>query len=377
MKFQRSFVQKLKATLAKNTKLIQVVLGPRQIGKTTGIKQLLENLKKETYKYESADGIISKNPDWLFKVWTEAKTNSKCNLLVIDEIQKVENWPNALKQIWDAQQFNDEGSFLDLIILGSSSLNITSGLTESLAGRYLVHNVYHWDFKESRNAFNLTLEDYLMYGGYPASYQFIDDKNLWLKYIRESIITPVVGKDILSQAQVKSPALFKQCFDLICSYPAQEISYNKLLGQLQQSGNIEVVKYYLNLLNSSFLVRQLYKYSKNQIRKKSSSPKLLPLTPALYSQTMDVSYDSEKRGRAFELVIGTILNQLPGSLYYWRDGKHEVDFIYEYQDKVHAIEVKSGRKRNLSGLLKFKEMYKHVNSYVVTPENFIDTFDSF
>jgi predicted AAA+ superfamily ATPase len=220
----------------------------------------------------------------------------------------------------------------------------------------------------------MTLKEFLVYGGYPGSYQLKENRIDWLDYIKYSIIDPVIGKDILSLVHVKSPALFKQCFELICSYAAQEISYTKLLGQLQDKGNTDLVKHYIELFEAAFLIKSLHKYSGKEIKRRASSPKIIPLCPALYSVTKDADYSDEDFGHAFEVVIGAYLNSLPGKLYYWRERNYEVDFVYQFGKKLWAIEVKYGQMRSLKGLEKFLERFPSASTYVVTPNNFQEFF---
>ena len=345
-----------------------IIRGARQVGKTTGVKQLLAKLKEESWRYFSADGPISKSPDWLLEMWYEAKSSSKVELIVVDEIQNIEGWAGTLKQVWDEEQ--ESPHFLKVVVLGSSSLSLQKGLRESLAGRFLVHRVHHWSLQESREAYGLELEDYLRFGGYPGSYRFIQSPDTWLTYIRTSIIDTVVGKDILAHARVKSPALFRQCFDIVSAYPAQEISYSKLLGQLQDRGNTDLVKNYLEHYEGGYLLKQLFKFSNRQVSSRTSSPKILPLCPALYSVGIDADLGPDERGRSFELAVGMVLLRLPGTVYYWRESNDEVDYVYQYGKKIVGIEVKSGRKKNARGLAKFKDKFPKATLLIVTPENF-------
>ncbi|MBN2344351.1 MAG: ATP-binding protein [Deltaproteobacteria bacterium] len=365
---QLPFIDRLKATIGAKPSLIQVVIGPRQVGKTTGMKQLLAQLPAQSFRYESADAIIGPPTAWIFEKWHEALSNSRTELLVIDEVQKIENWSDAVKKLWDEQQ--NHSRQLQLVLLGSSSLDIQKGLSESLAGRFFVHKVYHWNAEESRQAYNLSLDEYLRFGGYPGSYPFIQSTEQWLNYMNESIINPVIGKDILSQARVKSPALFKQCFDIVCAYPAQEISYTKLLGQLQDRGNTDLVKHYLELFESAFLIKQIFKFSNRHVRSRTSSPKILPLCPALFSAQQDADLNDEELGRVFELSIGAALVRLPGRLFYWREKNAEVDYVYQNGKRLVAIEVKSGRKKSAKGLMKFCEQFSNAVPLVITRENY-------
>lgn len=347
---------------------IHVVLGPRQVGKTTGVQQITGNLSQDDFLYSSADGIVGKTAVWFEEQWNLLKQKNPNGLLIIDEIQKVEGWSEVVKKDWDRQK--NQKSKIKLILLGSSSLDIQTGLRESLTGRFVVHKVHQWNYEESANAYRLNLDQFMRYGGYPGSYEFIEDRARWLSYLKESIIDTVVGKDILHVARVKSPALFRQCFDLVSAYGGQEISYTKLLGQLQDRGNVELVKHYLELFEGAFLMKQLYKYSEKATLRRSSSPKILPLAPALYSITQDADLDSETWGRSFEIAIGCELNRKPGQLFYWREKNNEVDFIYKYGRHLFAIEVKSGRKKSSRGLLEFQKQFPKSQALIVTPESF-------
>lgn len=363
------FIKHLDESISRNSDLIQVVIGPRQVGKTTGVLTYLESQNPAETHYVSADGQISQPAEWLEEQWILTRSKApKGGLLVIDEIQKVENWSEMVKKLWDQQKLLK--TKLRLILLGSSSLEIQKGLSESLTGRYQMHSVHHWNFAESKEAYNLNLEEFLVFGGYPGSYRFISNKVEWLNYINESIINTVIGKDILSIARVKSPSLFKQSFYLACSYGGQEISYTKLLGQLQSKGNVELIKHYLELFEGAFLLKQLFKYSNKKTLSRSSSPKILPLCPSLYTTTLDADLDSAQRGRAFEIAVGCELSRLPGSLYYWREGKYEVDYVYKFGKKLFAIEVKSGRKRPQKSLSAFTNQFPEAQPLIVHPNNF-------
>jgi hypothetical protein len=371
----RSFTQELYSKLISPHPLIQVLVGPRQVGKTTGVKLLLKKQKKLPYYYVSADGSIHRDPSWIMEQWLKAKEISPRCVLVIDEIQKVERWSEAIKDLWDSQNFKKD--FLRVIVLGSSSLELHRGLSESLAGRYYLHQVYPWDPIESKRAYNLTFEQYLQFGGYPGSYFFIKKKSEWLHYIQNSIIDAVIGKDILSEVRVKSPSLFKQCFEIACHYAAQEISYTKLLGQLQDKGNVELVKHYLELFEKAYLIKQIFKFSNKKTLSKSSSPKLIPTSPALYSVTCQANFDDTNFGRAFELLIGALLLRLPGELYYWRNHNLEVDFVYKIGKELYAIEVKWGNSNKIKGLYAFKKEFPQAEPIIITKDNYLKILKSF
>ncbi|HNV69949.1 MAG TPA: DUF4143 domain-containing protein, partial [Candidatus Ozemobacteraceae bacterium] len=281
--------------------------------------------------------------------------------------QKIPKWSETLKSLWDKNPHK-----LRLVVLGSSSLQIQTGLTESLAGRFELTRVFHWTYSELKKAFKYDLDRFLVFGGYPGSVPFEADFDRWYAYLKDSIVEAVIGKDILLNRKVANPALFRQAFEILCRYPAQEVSYTKLLGQLQDKGNTDFVKYYIELYAGAFLVQPLGKYSAKGWLTRSSSPKILLSCPALYTMTEgpQVLNDPERRGRLFELAVGSQLLQLPGELFYWREKNDEVDFVYKYQGKLFAIEVKSGRRKSAKGLGVFAKNFPDAISVILTPDNF-------
>lgn len=364
--YQRPFVAQLEKRLNGESPLIQVLVGPRQVGKTTGIRQLLARTSGN-YHYANADDLLVTDRSWLLEQWQKALLLGDGTLLVIDEVQKIPNWSEALKSLWDMNSRR-----LRVIVLGSSSLQIQTGLTESLAGRFELTRIYHWTFAELKAAFGYDLERYLKFGGYPGSVAFEEDTDRWYAYLKDSIVEAVIGKDILLNRKVANPALFRQAFEILCRYPAQEISYTKLLGQLQDKGNTDLIKYYLELYAGAFLIYSLGKYSAKGWLTRTSSPKILAACPALYRMTVGnlALADPEQRGRVFELAVGAELLQLPGELFYWREKNAEVDFVYQYQGTLYAIEVKSGRKKTAKGLEAFLKHFPDARPIILTPDNF-------
>ncbi len=365
---KREFVTTLEGRLKEKDPLIQVILGPRQVGKTTGVESL-SGFKNQIY-YATADDALTHSENWIAEQWQNALSLRPNPILIIDEIQKILHWSDRIKALWDSA--SRKKAKLKLVLLGSSSLSLSEGIEESLAGRFEVIPAPHWGFEESRKALQYTLDEYLLFGGYPGAARFKKNFGRWQNYLKSSIIDAVINKDILRRRTVKNPALFRQCFELLSSYPAQEVSYNKLLGQLQEKGNIDLVKHYIELFEGAFLFKTLQKYSGSFLVQKSSSPKVLPLCPSLYSYKVGPNdlEDPEIRGRVFEACVGSELSRLPGSLFYWRDGNFEVDFIYTRGTQLIAIEVKSGRRKRGSGLTEFLKRYPKAEQVFISPENF-------
>ena len=353
---KRNFTRILEKRLREKLNFIQVVLGPRQVGKTTGLQQIVRAWQGPALMV-SADEVITPSTDWLKLHWEKARNLGTDALLVIDEVQKIPNWSSAIKYLFDQDRAARK---LKVVLLGSASLALQKGLGESLAGRYEVIPANHWGLDECKQAFKWNLEDFLKFGGYPAAAELSEDIDRWQNYVRNSIIEPVLIKDILGLTTVNKPALFRQTFELAMSYPAQEISLQKLLGQLQESGNVTTIKHYLELFEGAFLLKTLQKYTGSEIRKRGSSPKIIPLNMALchaFRSPTLIDSNPDWRGRIFEAAVGAALSKTKGKLFYWREGKYEVDFVWELEGQLYALEIKSGRKRSSKGLEKFIQRY--------------------
>lgn len=346
---------------------MQVLIGPRQVGKTTLARQAMQ-LFGESAHYISADEPSLKQADWLHAEWQKARLKAVSGqpaLLVIDEVQKAQNWSEAVKLLWDEDSRNKTPLYV--ILLGSSPLLVQKGLTESLAGRFEIIPVTHWSYAEMREAFDWSLDQYLYFGGYPGGAALVSDEDRWRQYIRDSLIETTVSRDLLLLTRVDKPALLRRLFLLACEYSAQVLSYQKMLGQLQDSSNTVTLAHYLDLLAGAGLVCGLQKYAGQRVRQKGSSPKLAVFNTALMSALTAHSFsqvmnDPEYRGRLVEsAVIAYALNSVRGTdmnLYYWLDRNREVDLILARGDAVTAFEIKSSRKRVAApGLTAFEKAF--------------------
>ncbi len=366
--YERPYFKQVKSRIEEPRRFIQVILGPRQVGKTTMINQLLSQ-SSISYTYESADAIAATNSVWLMQAWETARVKMKASaaseyLLVIDEIQKIDNWSEIVKQQWDKD--TRENVNIKVILLGSSRLLIQKGLTESLAGRFETFYLGHWSFAEMQAAFGWTIQQYIYFGGYPGSATLINDEERWKNYIKDSLIETSISKDILMLTRVDKPALLKRLFELGCLYSGQILSYTKIIGQLQDAGNTTTLANYLKLLTDCGLLGGLEKYAGNVIRQRSSSPKFQVYNNALLTSQDDETYSTaivnpKLWGRLVESSIGAhLLNHAVSeryNLYYWREGNNEVDFILEKGDKVIGLEVKSGASADNTGMGIFNERF--------------------
>ena len=374
--FERAELQILKKRIEEPRRFIQVVMGPRQVGKTTMVNQLHKQLPV-LCTFQSADAVAATSTVWLEQVWEAVRIKIKAQslgeyLLIIDEVQKISNWSETVKKLWDEDSRN--GTPLKVILLGSSRLLLQTGLTESLTGRFEIHYLSHWSFSEMNRAFGWDEETYAWFGGYPGSAELIGDEPRWKKYVRDSLIETSISKDILMLTRIDKPALLKNLFELGCLYSGQILSYTKVLGQLQDAGNTTTLSHYLNLLETAGLLGGIEKYSSGEIRKRSSSPKFQVYNNALLSAQKGSSkaeelIDPAGWGRVVESCVGSHLvnhsvkNDL--SVYYWRERNSEVDFILEKHNKVVAIEIKSNASKNTAGLDVFKQRFNPHKIYLI------------
>ncbi len=367
MEITRDFTTVLESRLSENLNFIQVVLGPRQVGKTTGLRQIVQRWKGPV-QMVSADDAKPLSTDWMELNWKIARSKGPGTLLVIDEVQKIPGWSQIVKRLFDEDRASRN---LKVVLLGSASLTLQKGLADSLAGRYEVIHADHWNLKECRKAFSWDLNSFLKFGGYPAAAELSGDVKRWKDFINHSIIEPVLLKDILLVSPVNKPALFRQTFLLSLAYPAMEISLQKLLGQLQESGNVSTIKHYLELFESAYLIRTLQKYSGSEIQKRGSSPKIVPLNTALVNaqgNPLELDINPDRFGRIFECAVGAELCRQFEEVYYWRDSNDEVDYVVKSEGKIIAIEVKSGRIRRTGGLAKFMQRYPLATPVIIDLE---------
>ena len=366
--YERPYLKKIKQRIEEPRKFIQVIFGPRQVGKTTLMDQLLTQTSIP-HLYESADAVLSADGAWLSQVWETARLRMRAfegseYLLVIDEVQKIDHWSEIVKQQWDKD--TRERVNMKVILLGSSRLLIQKGLTESLAGRFETLYIGHWSFAEMEAAFGWSMEQYIYFGGYPGSASLIHDEQRWKNYIRDALIETTISKDILMLTRVDKPALLKRLFELGCNYSGQILSFNKIIGQLQDAGNTTTLSNYLTLLSESGLLGGLEKYAGNLIVQRSSSPKFQVYNNALlssqgYGSYSDAVVNSEWWGRLAESSIGAHLLNYAASerynLYYWREATLEVDFVLQKADKVIGLEVKSGAHYENKGMGVFQKRF--------------------
>lgn len=374
--YKRAVYQTIKSRLEEDRRFIQVVMGARQIGKSTVVKQVLSELTIP-YQLYSADNVPATNSAWISNCWQAVRSLKvvnqwQCVVLVIDEIQKIANWSEAVKKEWDDDTFHDRN--IKVLLLGSSRVLLERGLSESLAGRFEEIRMSHWSYQEMKECFGFTLDQYIYYGGYPGAAPFISDSDRFEQYIQSSIIDATINKDILMDTPISKPALLRQTFELGAAYSGNILSLNKMLGSLQDAGNTSTLAGYINLLNESGLLTGLQKYSVDMSRRRASIPKFQVYNNALKMVYTPLTFeraivDRKAWGHIFESAVGAYLVSQSFihrfELFYWRDRNDEVDYILRKKGALIAIEVKSNAEKKSGGLEKFKELYNPKFAFIV------------
>jgi predicted AAA+ superfamily ATPase len=379
MKIQRKQLTEFSQRILEPRRFIQVLYGPRQVGKTTLILQLLKEFKQPSL-FVTGDDVGENDSTWIATQWQNAKhllEQSGANelLLVIDEVQKLANWSETIKKLWDADTRNEVN--IKLILLGSSRLMIQQGLTESLAGRFESTYLGHWTFTEMEQAFDWNVQQYIWFGGYPGSADLITDEKRWREYVLNSLIETSISKDILMLTRVDKPALMKRLFELGSIYSGQILSFNKILGQLTDAGNTTTLTHYLQLLHSAGLLGGIEKFSPALIRQRAASPKFQVHNAAIISAQQNRNMSEVKNvpkdwGRWAESSVGAhLMNhsiKANYKLHYWRENNYEVDFVLANRESIVALEVKSGVKQRISGLSEFKKRFPEAKIYLIGDE---------
>lgn len=379
--YERQVANTLRTRMLEPRGLMQVLTGPRQTGKSTALKQACSSMTSPVHSV-SADLA---DQSWLRTEWQQARNLAAAQseaILIVDEIQKIQGWSSVVKELWDEDRRNSTN--LKVFLSGSSSLLISKGLDESLMGRFEILRSPQWSFSECKDAFDYSLDEYLYFGGYPRSASFITDESRWRRFMVDSIIEPTISQDVLAMAPVKKPALMRALFSLGVQFSAQELSYNKMLGQLQDVGNTVTLAEYLSLLSSAGMLTGLQKFDLRKTSTRKSSPRLMAHDTSLQSAMLDLPktylmQDTSTWGHVVETAVGAYLMhrsvEEDFSVFWWREGNNEVDFVLQKGAQVTAIEVKSGRPKNLAGMQAFLTAYPQAYRIVIgTPAASLEDF---
>jgi len=365
--YERKLVGELAGVLRRHGQLLHVLVGARQTGKTTVASQVAATWAGPVVQ-ASADQPLPPGPEWIETQWLRGVAAGRAErrrpvLLVLDEVQKVRGWAETVKALWDDPSGRPPG--LRVLLLGSSALLVGRGLTESLAGRFLLHRCPHWSFGECSEAFGWDLDRWLFFGGYPGAARLADDEDTWRRYVADSLVETAIARDVLGLGTIAKPALLRHLFGLAVQRPAQILSYNKMLGTLRDAGNTVTLAHYLRQLESSFLVSGLERFT-GRARVRGSSPKLVLWNNALVTALSGLTFEEARAepafwGRLVENAFGAhLLNHLPPPRYevgYWRERNDEIDFVVVAGRRRLGIEVKSGRPERPAGVDAFRRRF--------------------
>ena len=394
--YEREQKSTLIARLDEQPARLIILTGPRQSGKTTLIQQVLNSIDRprlylsvdaagsstlpEFLNLDESGAVIHTRETavpaggradaaWLVRQWERARREADRSrrgfILVLDEIQKIPNWSETVKGLWDADRLQNRQ--LHVVLLGSAPLLMQQGLTESLAGRFETIRLAHWSFGEMSVAFGFDLDRYIFFGGYPGAAFLVSEQDRWRAYILDALVETNIERDVLAMQRVDKPVLLKRLFELGAAYSGQILSYTKMLGSLQDAGNTTTLARYLDLFSSVGLIAGLPKYASHTHRR-GSSPKLNVFNTALMSAGSEYSFQEAKADRSFwgrlvESAVGAhLLNTAKQSarLYYWRYNGCEVDFVLARARRLVAVEVKSGLgPASLSGLDEFERQFRN------------------
>lgn len=371
--FIRPHLEALQRRIVEPRRFIQILAGPRQVGKTTLALQAKDAWSGASH-YASADQPAAPESVWIEQQWRIGRMQARQGpaLLILDEVQKVPRWSETVKMLWDEETAG--GTDLRVVLLGSAHFLMQQGLSESLAGRFELLRIPHWSFSEMQAAFGWDVEHFVYFGGYPGAAGLAGDDERWRSYLLDAIIEPTLSRDVLQLTRIDKPALLRRLFVLGCQYSGQILSYQKMIGQLQDAGNTTTLAHYLHLLGGAWLLAGLDKYAGDIARSRASSPKLQALNTALVASQSGRGFNEARQngelwGRLVESAVGAHLcNTAPAGMQvcYWRERNQEVDFVLRSGERVATIEVKSGRsKGSLSGLGSFARTFGTRTSLVV------------
>lgn len=379
--YQRQHLNILTSRMAEPRRRMQIVMGPRQVGKSTLVGQFTE-ATSVPFDFFAADSVNRFDTSWIPNKWQQARMrmdihSEQEHILVIDEVQKIRGWSEQVKKEWDEDSRNHRN--LKVILLGSSRLLLQKGLEESLEGRFETIKMGYWDWQEMHEAFGFSMDEYVYFGGFPGLAPDIQDEDRWRSLMEDSIISPIMTRDILEVEEIRNPALLRQVFELACIESAKELSLTKMQGTMN-CGTVPTIKNYLDILNKSMIVQPLQNYSPSRVKEKQSVPKMQVFNNAFRNRFGTFSFDEARVdpaewGRLVESAVGAHLANRAMTddyeLFYWRnERRQECDYVLRKGQALVAIEVKSGSVDKTVGFEKFKEQFADnvTAAFIVGPQ---------
>lgn len=355
---------------------IQILTGPRQVGKTTLLLELANTLG-DAALYFAGDDPAAGLPGFWERIWAEAEKRASSGpaVLLLDEVHQLTDWGKRLKSQYD--RLRRQRIPLHVIVTGSSALRVTDASRESLAGRFERCTLTHWSASSLATNFNVARSEAALevvrLGSYPGAHEFRLDPARWSAYVRDAIIEPAIGRDVLALGAVRRPALLRQLFAIATSLPVQIVSLQKLQGQLQDRGALETLAPYLTLLEDAYLIAGLAKAGEGEHRRRAAPPKLVALNNALLSAVHpngppDRAHEPARFGVWVENACLAFAWNAGQQVRYWREEPLEVDGIFDGSWGSWAVEVKTGSftSTELRGLLEFCRRHPRYQPLVIT-----------
>jgi len=359
---------------------IQMLTGPRQVGKTTILLEIARDYGEHAL-YLAADAPEASLPRWWLTQWERALQMARAgkSILIVDEVHALPNWSRLIKAAID--EVYRERLPLHLVISGSAALPIAGGARESMAGRFEHLTLRHWTVRDLVAAFDLSEEHaaeiYVRFGAFPGSLQWITDLPRWRVYLREAIIDAAINRDLLMLETIRKPALLRQVFAICLGHPSEVVSLRKIAGILLEAGALETIAHYLNLLSEAYLVTVLPKFSTAEIRQRASPPKLVPLSNAFLAVVAEdepprATVDPRRWGHWLENACIARAVNAGYRVSYWREEPLEVDMVVAGADGKWAIEVKAGEftSHDLVGVMQFSSRHREYRPLVIGREPF-------
>ena len=346
------------------------------MGKTTLLLEIAALLGDRAI-YAAADGPEAALPGFWERLWLEADrvaaTRGKV-VVLLDEAHLLPNWSSRLKGEWD--RLKRKRVPVQIVATGSSALRLGAGSRESLAGRFERLTLAHWTAAALAEVFRIPNEEaaeiVVRTGAYPGTLALRHDASRWQAYVRDSIVEPAIGRDIMALAAIRKPALLRQVFAVCASSPAQIVSLQKIQGQIQDAGALETVAHYLSLLEEAYLVAPLAKYSVRTARSRSAPPKLVTLSNALLAAMNpggipELTAEPDRIGRWIENACLAHAWNSGQRVTYWREEPLEVDGVIDGTWGSWAVEIKTGpiQTSGLRGLLEFTARFPNYRPLLI------------
>ncbi len=348
------------------------LVGLRRIGKTTLLKKIIfdginSGVNPKNFFYFSFDEFRDVNLLDLLNNYfnlTNVDVSKEKIFLFFDEIQKLNNWENKIKTIYDLYKGKAK-----IFLSGSESLFIKTKVRESLAGRIFYFKIKQLSFNEflvfkgkkfdSIDLFEKELfrefNNFILSQGFPELVG-VSDKNVIKKYLLEGIIEKVIYKDIPLIFPVKEIYVLDSLLKILMNEPGQIIDFQSIASQLNVSR--QTISNYFSFLEESFLIKKLYNFSSNQ---RKVERKLKKYYPTILSPSLVFKKDSLSKSKVLESII---VNNLDAEFFWRNQYKNEVDIVLT-KPKLIPIEIKLNEFK-LKSLELFIKKFNAKKGFILT-----------